>query len=111
MPTDYLTYKATGIGMAPGNSDRFADNFTFYDLYVRQTRPWIITSSIPQGSGFVRETKLICQAPDRVLEGSREPEGKWPPEQQGGGPSLAPSNGVSMPYVLIYLVSMTLIIW
>lgn len=111
MPTDYLTHQATGIGTMPGRSDRYADNFTWYDVYVRQTRPWIITSSIPAGSAFIRETKVICQAPDRVLEGSRQPEGEWPPQQGGACIVLAPWNGVSIPYVLVYLISMALIVW
>jgi hypothetical protein len=96
MPTDYLTYPALGIGTSPGNSDQSHENFTHYDLYVRQSRPWLIAGSFQSGTGMVMETKVVCVAPDRVVGESRRPEGPWPPSQKGGGTRMAPLSGGMM---------------
>jgi hypothetical protein len=96
MPTDYLTYPAMGIGTAPGESDQSADNFTHYDMYVRQSRPWLVAGSFQSGASMKSETKVVCVAPDRVVGESRRPEGAWPPAQEGGGTRMAPLNGSIM---------------
>jgi hypothetical protein len=94
MPTDYRTFPANGIGLSPGDSDRSHDNFTHYDLYVRQSRPWLIAASFESGSGVVKETRVVCGAPDQLVGESRKPEGAWPPAQ-GRGTRMAPSSGYS----------------
>jgi hypothetical protein len=96
MPTDYLTYPAMGIGTSPGNSDQSYENFTHYDLYVRQTRPWLVAGSFKSGAGMVAETRVVCVAPDRVVGESRQPEGPWPPTQEGAGTRMAPLSGSMM---------------
>jgi hypothetical protein len=96
MPTDYRTFPAIGIGLSPGNSDQSYDDFTHYDLYVRQTTPWLIAASFESGSGAVKETRVVCGAPDQVVGESRRPEGAWPPAREGKGTRMALSNKYSI---------------
>lgn len=53
------------------------DNFTYYDRYVRQVRPWIVAARAPREGGVQLETKVVCVAPDEVVRGSRVPVGEW----------------------------------
>ncbi|KAH6062596.1 hypothetical protein HBI67_143530 [Parastagonospora nodorum] len=92
MPSDYLTWPVRALSERERYSDDEADDFAYYDLYVRQTRPWVITR---EG----KETQVLCVAPDALVEGSREPEGEWPPAGSPGN-SGGRTEGVRMSVVL-----------
>jgi hypothetical protein len=79
VPDDYLTQATIGFGAAPGDSDNYS-TFDNYDLYVRQTVPWIISAAteiMPDGSWGPSNTQVVCVAPDTVLPGSRIPDLKF----------------------------------
>lgn len=105
MPDGYRTHEVFGMGPARTKADRFVDDFDFYDLYVRQTRPWVITTpfQVTTRTGSRRQTTVLCQAPDRVLGSSRQPEGPWPPQNAG-------SHVVSCKAGLSFLVA-SIVVW
>ena len=74
LPSDYRTY-----GSLPGGSFPPADNeletFDAYDLKVRQPIPILFSVQ----SGDVGDAKMVCIAPNNVLDGSRIPESEFPP--------------------------------
>jgi hypothetical protein len=85
MPSDYLTWPVVGSRVDQDESDQGADNFTLYDQFVRQPRPWLIQAELRFENGTTRtETKLLCVAPDGVVGENRRPEGTWPPKSGGG---------------------------
>ncbi|KAH7406245.1 hypothetical protein DE146DRAFT_630906 [Phaeosphaeria sp. MPI-PUGE-AT-0046c] len=107
MPDGYKTHQAFGIGMLPQKADRFVDDFDFYDIYVRQTRPWVITTAFNASKGRSHQTRVLCQAPDRVLGESRQPEGPWPPENAG---NHIVSFGAVLPLLITGIVGWALIL-
>jgi hypothetical protein len=109
MPTDYRTFAAMGIGLSPGDSDQSHDNFTHYDLYVRQPRPWLIAASFESGSSVVKETRVVCGAPDQLVGESRRPEGPWPPAQEGRGTRMA-SFSVCSIYLFVGIIGVLLMV-
>jgi hypothetical protein len=60
-----------GEGIFSGNVDSNASDFTWYDLYVRQTIPFVVSA---QFSGGISETQVLCVAPKEIAEGGRVPE-------------------------------------
>lgn len=59
------------MGKGPNSGvDRNASDFTWYDLYVRQTIPFVVGA---QFSGGISETQVLCVSPDKVVEGGRLP--------------------------------------
>jgi hypothetical protein len=89
IPDNYRTHAALGFSAIPG--DEFS-TFDHYDLYVRQTIPFIIAStnerSIAGGRIGRSDTQVVCVAPDTVLPGSRIPEwkfGTWKEENGAAG--------------------------
>lgn len=109
MPDGYRTHEVFGMSPARGDADRFVDDFDFYDLYVRQTLPSVITTAlkIDTSTGSSRQTKVLCQAPDRVLGASRQPQGPWPPENVG---NHVVSCTAVLPLFVAAIVGWTLII-
>jgi hypothetical protein len=107
MPGGYRTHEAFGVRMLPQNADRFIDDFDFYNIYVRQTRPWVITTAFNTSTSRSRQTRVLCQAPDRVLGSSREPEGPWPPENAG---NHVVSCGATLPLLVAGIVGCALAI-
>jgi hypothetical protein len=101
MPSEYLTWPVMGLSAAPGNSDRFPDNFTYYDRYVRQPRPWVVAGSMGQ-------TKVLCIAPDQLVGETRTPNGAWPPNSRGVG--LMRWSEELMPVVLVVAASVILMV-
>lgn len=83
MPLGYLTYPILGFNTAPSISDEEHDNFTFYDQYTRQVRPWLLATQYEYERGLALSTRMLCVAPDELVEGGRRPEGEWPPEESG----------------------------
>jgi hypothetical protein len=49
-----------------------------YDLFVRQSLPVFLTASIPNVTSHLN-TALVCISADDIVDGSREPEGDFPP--------------------------------
>jgi len=99
MPSGYLTWPIMGLGESQGNSDRVPDDFTYYDRYVRQPRTWVISR---EG----KETQVLCVAPDVLVEGSRVPEGEWPPAGTSG--ARREGMGMGMAGVVIGVVGAVL---
>ena len=50
--------------------DRNASDFTWYDLYVRQTIPFVLSAQFSEG---ISETQVLCVAPKDVVVGGRMP--------------------------------------
>ncbi|KAH7376667.1 hypothetical protein B0T11DRAFT_324550 [Plectosphaerella cucumerina] len=75
LPDGYRTYAGfTGTHILPPDPAR--DSFEVYDLRVRQPVPMLITNVREGGQG---DMAIMCLAPSNVTEGSREPEGDFPP--------------------------------
>lgn len=81
LPDSYITHPATGFGAAPGSSDTEHDNFTWYDLHVQRPIPWVIAGAFDGGMDL--ETKVVCVAPNSVVNGSREPQELLPEASAG----------------------------
>jgi hypothetical protein len=90
-----------GVSSSPENSDQNASSFVYYDRYVRQPRPWVITRE-------KKETKVVCLAPDAVLERSRTPEGKWPPGS--GSSETSEANKGRVGIMKVFLVGSTIVL-
>lgn len=75
-----------GLGRSLGITEQGMSDFTYYDRFVRQTVPWVVSVSL---NGQV-ETKVVCVAPSNVTLTSRTPQGPWPP---AGGSSSTTPNG------------------
>jgi hypothetical protein len=90
VPDDYRTMAAMGFGAAPGQSDSY-NTFENYDLFVRQTIPWVVASTSgrsPDGGSGQSKTQVVCVSPDTVLPGSRIPDlqfGTWEEENAAAG--------------------------
>jgi hypothetical protein len=110
MPSDYLTWPAVGSRVDRDESDQGVNNFTSYDQFVRQPRPWLIQTELRFVNGTRRtETKLICVAPDGVVGENRRPEGKWPPKSGGGGGfKMWTSDEILMIFALAAAVSLVI---
>ena len=76
LPNGYRTYEAL-VGSEIPPPDSSTDSFEMYDLRVRQPVPMLIVSQSEGLPGWNAE--VICLAPSNVTEGSREPEGEFPP--------------------------------
>lgn len=63
-----------------------SDNYTSYDRYIRQVRPWIIT--MQENPDADLQVRVLCMVPNEVLEASRKPEGGWPPSGAAGTKSM-----------------------
>ncbi len=80
LPDNYRTF--TGIGtvtlsLTPETDD---DPYAMYDLRVRQPAPVLIKARLgASGSVAYQQQKMLCIAPNKVVEGSRRPEGDFPP--------------------------------
>lgn len=68
---EYFTLPAMGFGFGSETSDRDVGDFTYYDRYVQQVRPFVINI---RGNGQVTRAKVVCVAPNQVVGGSRQPE-------------------------------------
>ncbi|KAF5001082.1 hypothetical protein FGRMN_1276 [Fusarium graminum] len=73
LPENYKTFGGLPGGV-PLPGDRELDNFNSYDLIVRQPIPMLFTVQ----SGDTRQSKIVCIAPNNVLEDSRIPESEFP---------------------------------
>jgi hypothetical protein len=85
IPNNYLTHPIFGYGPSFEGADRMTDNFTYYDRYVRQVRPWVVAVRAPRDRGVQLSTRVVCVAPDQVVDGSRRPVGEWPPVGENAG--------------------------
>jgi hypothetical protein len=75
LPDNYRTYGGFVAGqLNPPDSSK--DSFKVYDLRVRQPVPVVITA---RGQDDERHAEVLCLAPSNVTEGSRVPEGDFPP--------------------------------
>ncbi|SPJ78593.1 uncharacterized protein FTOL_06982 [Fusarium torulosum] len=74
LPENYKTF-----GGFPGGAllagDRELEEYDAYDLRVRQPIPLLLTTR----SGDSKQSKMVCIAPNNVVEGSRIPELEFPP--------------------------------
>ncbi|KAJ4144311.1 hypothetical protein LMH87_003201 [Akanthomyces muscarius] len=85
LPDNYRTF--TGIGtvtlsLTPETDD---DPYAMYDLRVRQPAPVLIKARLgASGSVAYQQQKMLCIAPNKVVEGSRRPVGDFPPSSASG---------------------------
>ena len=68
-PDNYRTFAALGEGIVDRGGN--VSDFSRYDLYVRQTIPFVVSA---QFSGGISETQVLCVAPKEIAEGGRMPE-------------------------------------
>ena len=68
-PDNYRTFAALGEGIVDRGGN--VSDFSRYDLYVRQTIPFVVSA---QFSGGISETQVLCVAPKEIAEGGRRPE-------------------------------------
>ncbi|KAH7251513.1 hypothetical protein BKA59DRAFT_472172 [Fusarium tricinctum] len=74
LPENYKTFGGfPGGALLPG--DRELEEYDAYDLRVRQPIPLLLTAR----SGDTRQSKMVCIAPNNVVEGSRTPKLEFPP--------------------------------
>ncbi|CRK38804.1 hypothetical protein BN1723_015403, partial [Verticillium longisporum] len=59
--------------------DEEENEFDVYDLRVQQTVPMLFTVQ----SGSQEKVYLVCLAPNKVVDGSREPQAEFPPSDAG----------------------------
>jgi hypothetical protein len=110
MPSDYLTWPVVGSRVDGDESDQGVGNFTSYDLFVRQPRPWLIQAELRFENRTRRtETRLLCVAPDGVVGENRRPDGKWPPKSEGRGFKKWTGDGILVIVALAAAVS--LVVW
>ncbi|KAK6221294.1 hypothetical protein QIS74_04862 [Colletotrichum tabaci] len=76
LPEGYRTYSGL-VGSSILPPDRTRESFEVYDLRVRQPIPMLITSSVANSDE--RHAAVVCLAPSNVTDGSRVPEGEFPP--------------------------------
>jgi hypothetical protein len=99
LPENYKTF-----GGFPGGAllagDRELEEYDAYDLRVRQPIPLLLTAR----SGDSRQSKMVCIAPNNVVEGSRIPELKFPPS---GATSIQGGFGTG---VLIGVVGVVMLV-
>ncbi|WQF80619.1 hypothetical protein CDEST_05633 [Colletotrichum destructivum] len=76
LPESYRTYSGL-VGGSILPADRTRESFEAYDLRVRQPIPMLITSSVANSDE--RHAAVVCLAPSNVTDGSRVPEGEFPP--------------------------------
>ncbi|KAH8176583.1 hypothetical protein LIA77_05001 [Sarocladium implicatum] len=72
LPGDYRTYTSQTSSGPQG--DREIVNFDTYDLRTRQQFPVLIMGSWSNANRGQKASKVLCLAPDDIVEGSREPE-------------------------------------
>ncbi|KAF9699172.1 hypothetical protein EKO04_003258 [Ascochyta lentis] len=72
-PDYYRTWSAMGKVIDINRIDQNASSFTWYDLHVRQTVPFVVSAEF---SGGIMETQVLCVAPREVVGGSRVPGAK-----------------------------------
>jgi hypothetical protein len=76
LPENYKTF-----GGFPGGAllagDRELEEYDAYDLRVRQPIPLLLTAQFDDTR--TRQRKMVCIAPNNVVEGSRIPELEFPP--------------------------------
>ncbi|KAF1933837.1 uncharacterized protein M421DRAFT_414891 [Didymella exigua CBS 183.55] len=70
VPDHYRTWAAMGRGFTERNVDIDPSSFVWYDTYVRQTVPFLVTANF---LGGVTETQVVCVAPKEVVDGGRVP--------------------------------------
>ena len=90
----YRTYGNLPVGTFEGGDDR--ENFDLYDRHVRQAVPMVLTVKAADGT---IANKVVCLAPDNVVEGSRDPE-----ESAATHPSIVAAHGAAV--AVAVLVSM-----
>ncbi|KAG7148394.1 hypothetical protein HYQ46_002744 [Verticillium longisporum] len=87
VPNGYRSFAGfPGWRIMPADEDE--NEFDVYDLRVQQTVPMLFTVQ----SGSQEKVYLVCIAPNKVVEGSREPHPEFPPSDAGvvwGGSGLA----------------------
>ncbi|UPX13501.1 uncharacterized protein EKO05_0004007 [Ascochyta rabiei] len=72
-PDNFRTWSAMGQGIDLNHIDQNASDFTWYDLHVRQTVPFVISADF---AGGVAETQVVCVAPREIVGRSRVPAEK-----------------------------------
>lgn len=70
MSSDYVTLPALEFSLRDDGAGRDKGDFTAYDRYFRQVRPWIIAE---RENGQV-QTRVVCVAPNQVVGASRQPK-------------------------------------
>jgi hypothetical protein len=85
--------------------DRDDDDFTEYDLNVRRPVPIVIAADFNNSASgnFSIETKVVCVAPDTVLEGSRVPEEEKPWESSADWLSEGWTRGIALTVAAVHL--------
>ncbi|KEY74605.1 hypothetical protein S7711_05036 [Stachybotrys chartarum IBT 7711] len=76
LPNDYRTLQAMYQGLPISTEEETF--YEAYDLLVRQSLPVLLTARIP-GVTSNTTTALACLSANEIVDGSREPEGEFPP--------------------------------
>jgi hypothetical protein len=86
--TDYHTSQLFGYGADIYDTD--ASNYTWYDLYMKRTVPFVV--SVISDGQEAETPQVVCLSADDIANGSREPdkgvdvgEGTGNSDGQGGG--------------------------
>lgn len=80
VPDGSLAMSLIGMGYAPPwLTEQGSEDFTYYDQIVRQPMPILLAVR----EGNTTAAQVVCVTPDKIAQGSREPEGPWPPSVAG----------------------------
>ena len=69
LPNNYRTYGYLPVSVSQGGDDR--EKYDVYDKHVQEVVPMVFTIRAPDGAV---EHRVVCLAPDSVVDGSRVPE-------------------------------------
>jgi hypothetical protein len=82
------------------NPEPDEESYDMYSLRVRQPVPILVKARLgTSGSIAYQRHKMLCVAPSKVTQGSREPEGDFPPSSAvalKSGKSVAVALAVSL---------------
>ncbi len=85
LPDNYRTFAGIGTITLTLNPEPEDDSYDMYELRVRQPAPVLIKARLgDSGPIAYQRQKMLCIAPSKVVEGSREPEGDFPPSSASG---------------------------
>ena len=95
-----MTFTAIGTETLILHPEPDEESYEMYNLRVRQPVPILVKARLgTSGSITYQRQKMLCVAPSRITQGSREPEGEFPPSGGVGtnsGRSVAAALAVSL---------------
>lgn len=99
-PEEYTSFQVASMYTEwdDQHSDRNTSDYTWYDIYARQSIPIVVAARF---YGGVTETQVVCLRPNDVAEGSRTPM-----KSSAAGASWRTMRALGTPVVLIFVVTM-----